>query len=190
MPRKRIRPRHALPVDRLSYQTHTQGIRRGFARLQADPRRNTHASKHCRHRRNQHLQKKLTLKTQVFRHAGGDDEAMWYCGAIVAVTAWAIKMQRDQAPPRTVEHIRNARDAVWYLRVASSEGGCSTEDLMDRVYDDCREQGVSDEALTRLGRLLKRLEDPHGVQAYALTLVYTSALRARDALPPADAPVD
>ena len=103
---------------------------------------------------------------------------MWHCGAIIAVTAWALKARRDGAPPRCAGDIRRARDAEVYLRSVCDGEPCSAEDLMDRVHDDCMRRAVTDDTLTRLGRLLKSVRDPHGAQAYALTL----AVRAHGAV--------
>ena len=106
---------------------------------------------------------------------------MWHCGTIIAVTAWAVKARRDAAPPRFACDIWRARDAKAYLQSVCDGEPRSAEELMDRVHDEWLRRGVSDDALTRLGRLLRTVNDPGGAEAYALTVVYTSALRARGA---------
>ena len=90
-----------------------------------------------------------------------------------ATTALYVAITRLNDIGRRANNIRTAADATRLLRSINRN---STDELVDTLATALQRTGVSEAALTRIGRLLKSVPDALGGDAFALTVVYSVML--------------
>ena len=76
----------------------------------------------------------------------------------------------DARTPQNINQIQTPQDALRWIRALETR---STDDLVARAKAAVAADAVTENTVLRIQCLLKSLHDPHGPEAFALTLIHS-----------------